>query len=257
MRRSVGKQRGSRRAPRIRGGPGRTIAAFCTGFLLVFSLGAATAAAASPSTPARVLTHGDGYDSGQGSREAQEFARELRAFFEGFRDRLRHSESAQGTPPPQMTSTPPTTAPRTPTTTPSTPPTTRPAPVPSTTPPGVGGSPGPATPGPAGANAAATATVVPGVPARVAAAGSATPRGAGEAGAPASGSPPQVTFPFPGPGGHGAVIRALRSAGSYGLLFVLLGAVLVFLAVQGRVDRRDPRIARAPVDAHLDFRDLE
>jgi hypothetical protein len=224
MRRSVGKQRGTRRAPRIRGGPRRFLAVFITGLLLVFSFGAATAAAA--------VSH---------------------AFIEALLDRARHSTSAESTPP-AMTPTPPTTAP--------TPPTTRPAPVP--TPPAGGGSPGPAVP--AGAAATATvvpATVVPGARATVAAAGanttgSAAPRGVTSgAGAPASGPPPQAIFPFPGPSGHGQVIRALRTAGPYGLLFALIGAVLIFLAVQGRVDRRDPRIARAPVDAHLDFRDLE
>jgi hypothetical protein len=53
------------------------------------------------------------------------------------------------------------------------------------------------------------------------------------------------------------VTRALRTARSYGLLLILAGAVLAFLAVQSRVDRRDPRIARAPIDAHRDFRDFE
>jgi hypothetical protein len=258
MRRSVGKQRGTRRTPRIRGGPRRFLAAFFTGLLLVFSLGTATAAAAASHPPARVPTHGGGYDSGQGSRDAQVFAREFRAGIEVLLNRLRHSASAESTPPPAMT---PTVAP-TPTTTAPTPPMTRPVPVPSTTPRVVGGSPGPAV-APSGANAVTTATVVPGASATVTAAGrdargSAAPRGVGSgAGAPVSGPPPQATFPFPGPGGHGGVIRALRTAGSYGLLFALVGAVLVFLAVQGRVDRRDPRIARAPVDAHLDFRDLE
>jgi hypothetical protein len=37
-------------------------------------------------------------------------------------------------------------------------------------------------------------------------------------------------------------------------LFLVLAAVVVFLAVQGRLDRRDPRLDRPPSDAGGDVR---
>jgi hypothetical protein len=49
----------------------------------------------------------------------------------------------------------------------------------------------------------------------------------------------------------------LRTARSYGALLALAAAVLIFLGVQGRLDRRDPRILSAPVEDHLPFRDFE
>jgi hypothetical protein len=60
----------------------------------------------------------------------------------------------------------------------------------------------------------------------------------------------------PGPAHQGGVARALRTARDYGLLLALAAAVIFFLGIQGRVDRRDPRIARAPIDDQLDFRDF-
>jgi len=53
------------------------------------------------------------------------------------------------------------------------------------------------------------------------------------------------------------VARALQTAQSYVLLLSLVGAVVLFLAVQGLLDRRDPRIVRAPVRDHLEFHDFE
>jgi hypothetical protein len=41
------------------------------------------------------------------------------------------------------------------------------------------------------------------------------------------------------------------------LLLSLAGAVVLFLGVQGRLDRRDPRIAHAPVRDQLEFRDFQ
>ncbi|HEV2309066.1 MAG TPA: hypothetical protein VGU73_00970, partial [Acidimicrobiia bacterium] len=73
---------------------------------------------------------------------------------------------------------------------------------------------------------------------------------------PAPPTPSQVLPAFPPPG-HGGVARALQTAQSYVLLLSLAGAVLMFLGVQGRLDRRDPRIARAPVRDQLEFRDFE
>jgi len=80
-----------------------------------------------------------------------------------------------------------------------------------------------------------------------------TPGGPSAASPPAGGVPvhtPQTRVSTP-------ITRVLGSAPSYGLLFTLVGAVLVFLAIQSRMDRRDPRIARAPIDAYRDFRDFE
>jgi len=72
---------------------------------------------------------------------------------------------------------------------------------------------------------------------------------------PAPPTPSQI-LPLPAPG-KGGVARALQTAQSYVLLLALCGVVVLFLAVQGHLDRRDPRIARAPVRDHLDFRDFE
>jgi len=84
---------------------------------------------------------------------------------------------------------------------------------------------------------------------------------------PAAGSTPPAVFtaapptpsqilPLPTPG-KGGVARALQAAQSYALLLALCGVVVLFLAVQGHLDRRDPRIARASVRHHLKFRDFE
>jgi hypothetical protein len=64
--------------------------------------------------------------------------------------------------------------------------------------------------------------------------------------------PPRDLFPTPAAEGAGG---ALQTARSYSLLLALAGAVVAFLAVQGRLGRRDPRIA-APRD-DLDFEDFE
>jgi hypothetical protein len=81
--------------------------------------------------------------------------------------------------------------------------------------------------------------------------GGSTANGEAPAAAPPSPAPP-ATAPR-----RGAVARALGTAGSDGALLALVAAVVVFLLVQGRVDRRDPRILSAPVEDHLDFRDFE
>jgi hypothetical protein len=105
------------------------------------------------------------------------------------------------------------------------------------------------------------------VPARTAAraAGTRTPAAAGAAtGALAGGglpappavapTPPADLFPVPGaPRGPGG---ALQTARSYSLLLALAGAVVVFLALQGRLGRRDPRLS-TPARDDLDFEDFE
>jgi hypothetical protein len=73
--------------------------------------------------------------------------------------------------------------------------------------------------------------------------------------APAPPIPKQV-LPLP-TSTKGGVARALQTAQSYVLLLSLAGAVVLFLAAQGLLDRRDPRIAHAPVRDRLDFRDFE
>jgi hypothetical protein len=85
-------------------------------------------------------------------------------------------------------------------------------------------------------------------------AGAATSAGAG--GAPAAISPSFApTAPATVP--RSPVARALRTAQSYGALLALAAAVVAFLMIQGRVDRRDPRILSAPAEDRLSFRDFE
>jgi hypothetical protein len=121
-----------------------------------------------------------------------------------------------------------------------------------------------------------TTTVVPATPA-TSAAPPASPPGpgtgsiravsAGRAPAGVTTGPPLVVFtpapalpkqvlPLPTPG-KGGVARVLQTAQSYVLLLSLAGAVVLFLAVQSHLDRRDPRIAHAPVRDQLEFRDFE
>jgi hypothetical protein len=76
------------------------------------------------------------------------------------------------------------------------------------------------------------------------------------AAAPSPPAPPAGLFPAPAPPRRG-VAGALQTARSYSLLLVLAGAVVAFLALQGRLDRRDPRIAHAPTGNRLEFRDFE
>jgi hypothetical protein len=52
------------------------------------------------------------------------------------------------------------------------------------------------------------------------------------------------------PTGSAAVAAAARS---FIPLFLLMAAALVFLALQGRLDRRDPKLAAAPLDDRGDF----
>jgi hypothetical protein len=80
-----------------------------------------------------------------------------------------------------------------------------------------------------------------------------TPAGAGAA--PAAAPNPPAAAPSTTP--RSGVARALRTARSYGALLALAAAVVIFLGVQGRLDRRDPRILSAPAEDHLPFRDFE
>ena len=98
----------------------------------------------------------------------------------------------------------------------------------------------------------------PAATARRGRASAATSAGAG--GALAAISPPFAPSPpaaAPATVPRSPVARALRTARSYGALLALAAAVVAFLMIQGRVDRRDPRILSAPAEDRLSFRDFE
>ncbi|MGH9014520.1 MAG: hypothetical protein ACRDZ1_11360, partial [Acidimicrobiia bacterium] len=64
-------------------------------------------------------------------------------------------------------------------------------------------------------------------------------------------APPESTRREPAPAPK-AVAHAARS---FSPLFVLAAAVLIFLGVHSRLDRRDPKLARASVDTDsVEFR---
>ena len=71
-----------------------------------------------------------------------------------------------------------------------------------------------------------------------------------------SAPPPRSFIPIPSVS-KGSVARVLATARSYSLLLGLAAAVLMFLIVQGRLDRRDPRLTHAPIQAHLKFKGPE
>ena len=175
---------------------------------------------------------------------------QLLAYLEAFLRELRsrHDSGSQTA----STPTPPANNPPPP---PTTPPTTTPVTTPPTPP--VTSPPAPTVPVTAPTVAIATATPL------ASRAGATRPSPASTARSSTPGLLASPTLPTGGVPVHtpqqrgSQITRVLGSAPSYGLLFTLVGAVLVFLAVQGRVDRRDPRIARAPIDAHRDFRDFE
>jgi hypothetical protein len=224
----------------------RRLGALSAGFVLALTVGAPALAA----TPAHVAADG-GYGTGSGSAHPggdigqpdhdPRLLACLQALLRELRDHRSSGSSTSGSPP---TTTPPTT----------TPPTT----VPVTSPPNTA----PATPtAPAAPAAPAGPAVVVAEVTPLAAHGTATvPAGRGSrttSGAPSAASPP-AQLPVRAPRSRvSQSSRALRTARSYGLLLTLAGAVLAFLVVQSRVDRRDPRIARAPIEAHRDFRDFE
>ena len=60
---------------------------------------------------------------------------------------------------------------------------------------------------------------------------------------------PSAAFAAPARSGPAAAARAV---GTLGFSLLVAVGVLVFLAVQGWVDRRDPHLARAPIDADDD-----
>ncbi|MGQ0802616.1 MAG: hypothetical protein ACT4PI_01950 [Actinomycetota bacterium] len=124
-----------------------------------------------------------------------------------------------------------------PTTTPTTAPTTTPAPVPVAVAQASAPAPAPApvAPGPA----PEPVTPVPAAPAP-------------EVAIPADTAAPSAPAPTRDvPAAREAVLGATRS---FTLLFVLAALVTVFLAATGRLERRDPKLAAAPLDEnHLEF----
>lgn len=257
---SVGVQRVNRQTFERHGG--RWLGALGAGFVLMLAVGAPAIAA----TSSRVTTHpgpgtgpGHGYGYGYGGfgpppgvsdpdGRGQILLERLEAFRRELREHQQSGSQATGSPTPPAknpTPTPTTTVPIT--TPPTTPPTTAPPAATVAVTPPVGPTAAIATATPLATHAATTGT-----------AGHAGSRSA-TLGGPAAASPPAGGVPVHTPQTRVStpITRVLGSAPSYGLLFTLVGAVLVFLAVQSRMDRRDPRIARAPIDAYRDFRDFE
>jgi hypothetical protein len=147
-----------------------------------------------------------------------------------------------GSPPPKVH--PPVTTPR-----------TVPVPVPATAPPvTVLGVTGPPPAGPSGGTATARTVPLNAASANIAAAST------GNGGAPGAVPPQRAPSPplaAPATTPRNPVARALRTARSYGALLALAAAVVIFLLIQGRLDRRDPRILSAPAEDGLSFRDFE
>ena len=138
---------------------------------------------------------------------------------------------------------------------PVTTPTTVPAPVPAPAPPvTVPSVTGPPPAGPNGGTAAARTVPLNAASANVVAASS------GNGGALGAVSPQRAPSPplaAPATAPRNPVARALRTARSYGALLALAAAVVIFLLIQGRLDRRDPRILSAPAEDGLSFQDFE
>jgi hypothetical protein len=233
MIRSAGKQRGDRSARGNDGVSLRCLAALAASAALVLLVAAPAAAALSARAPAHA-----GHDgSGSGDHPAGDGADPGR-----HHDGVHHHHDDDGQPPSQQGSgsTPPTTVP--PTTVPTLP-VTLPT-LPPLLPPAAPVTAAAVTPSGAFATSARSVTAGP-------AAGGTPPA----VFTPAPPTPSQI-LPLPTPG-KGGVARALQTAQSYVLLLALCGVVVLFLAAQGHLDRRDPRIVRAPVRDHLEFQDFE
>jgi hypothetical protein len=228
---SLGKQRASRRSHR-NGAVCRFLAALGASVIVGFGVGAPIAAAQSAS---HVPLHDGGGDASRADH-SDHLRQRFNLLFDQVRDEHRdHSQPGlQGQSTPAVT-VPPVTVPPLPVT------------VPPVNLPNVIGS-VPATSSVAAASARLN-------PPRAALAA-----GAGTFGAPAAFPPQQALTPpaaAPAAVPRNPVARALRTAQSYGALLALAAAVLAFLMIQGRVDRRDPRILSAPAEDRLSFRDFE
>jgi hypothetical protein len=217
---SLGKQRGNRRSHR-NGAVRRFLAALAASVILGIGVGAPIAAAHSPSE--LPLGNGGG-DAGHANL--------------GERDKGPHVPSPTPAVPPPVTMA-----------------TTAPVPVPVTVPParvpnGIGPLPAARSGAPVMAPTASLSGASTGF-AAVSVANGAAPAAVSPPRAPSSPAAAPATAP------RSPVGRALRTARSYGALLALAAAVVVFLLLQGRLDRRDPRILSAPAEDDLSFRDFE
>lgn len=242
MRSSVGKQRGNRQARGKDGVSRRFLAALAAGGAAAFLLAGpvATMGAAWSGGPRTVQGHrqgggGDEGDQGDGSHDhGQGDGGAHPRHHGGVGNANPQSVGSLGEIPPVTTATlPPVTLPA--------------APIPANLLP----TPAPAAPAPGSPASRARAVRTSTAPAASAASGALAVGGLPSAAPP--GPPPDV-FPTPGaPKGPGG---ALQTARSYSLLLALAAAVVAFLALQGRLGRRDPRIS-TPQRDDLDFEDFE
>jgi hypothetical protein len=230
---SLGKQRASRRSHR-NGAVCRFLAALGASVILGFGVGAPIAAAQSAS---HVSLHDGGGDTSRADQN-DHLRERLERLYEQVRDE-HHERDHQGM---QGQSTPPVTV---------APVTVPPVTVPPVNLPNIPGR-LPATPNAGAAAAAATVTRPGGRATTTAAAGAG---GASEAAPAQQALAPPAAAPSSVP--RNPVARALRTARSYGPLLALAAAVVAFLMIQGRVDRRDPRILSASGEDRLSFRDFE
>jgi hypothetical protein len=240
---SLGKQRANRRSHR-NGAVCRFLAALGASVILGFGVGAPIAAA---QAPAAVPLHDGGGDVGAGDQRGEQLRVALERLFQQLLAELRERDHGvqAGSPPP-----PPPPPPLPPPT-----PTTVPVPVPATTPPvTVPKLTGPPPAGPSGGTVAARTVPSNAASANLVAAST------GNGGAPGAAPPQRAPSPplaAPATAPRNPVARALRTARSYGALLALAAAVVIFLLIQGRLDRRDPRILSAPAEYGLSFRDFE
>lgn len=237
---TLGNQRANRRSHR-NGAVCRFFAALGASVILGFGVGAPIAAARAP---AAVPLHDGGGDVGAGDQRAEHLREALERLFQQLLAELRERDHGvqAGSPPPAV---------HPPVTTPTTVPAPVPAPAPPVTVPSVTGPP-PA--GPNGGTAAARTVPLNAASANVVAASS------GNGGALGAVSPQRAPSPplaAPATAPRNPVARALRTARSYGALLALAAAVVIFLLIQGRLDRRDPRILSAPAEDGLSFQDFE
>jgi hypothetical protein len=237
---TLGNQRVNRRRHR-NGAACRFLAALGASVILGFGVGAPIAAAAAPAT---VPLHDGGGDVGAGDQHREQLREVLERLFQRLLAELRERDHVvQAASPPPEVHPPVTTA------------TGVPAPVPATTPPvAVPGVTGPPPAAPSAGGAAARTVPLNAASADLAAASSG---GGGASDAVPSQRAPSPPLAAPATSPRNPVARALRTARSYGALLALAAAVVIFLLIQGRVDRRDPRILSAPAEDGLSFQDFE
>lgn len=240
---TLGKQRANRRSHR-NGAVCRFLAALGAGVILAFGVGAPIAAAQAPTQ----VRDGGGDPGPRGPGDER-----VRAFLERLIQHVLAERRERGQPTGTQ-STPPEGRPPAPTPSPS--PVPVPVPVPVVTPPVNAPNP----PNLVGAVPTAAAVASARTVQANATSGSVTRAGVGADGTSDGARPDHVASPpaaAPTTLSRSPVARVLRTARSYGALLALAAAVVVFLLIQGRVDRRDPRILSAPAEERLTFQDFE